>query len=607
MFRILSISVLSLTLLACGGGSDDTPESSSLYVNTNQQSVGFCTHIMTNSQEDYDFSLSNGYSEGKCPTQNTVAQCDLSAVNNDSGMGIYYYSNSSFGHAEYQQGCEILGGVYIQGAIDAEGLNPSPSEEDTIGNVPLIAVDTAATEYQNYITEVGRTGLGEVWNIKEKSFQRFVGDAGTAGLESYGTFDSDISGYRVSIFRSEDDGSGTALFGFNHSTGAYNQITDTRWSDNSVCITYKFDVGVFIGGKAQPDSNCWENSTYGFYIDPYLDSDASPIAIGIVDEIVNGTAKPIMSLAGSLKGYFNKAEGKVYILNGAAEFDSYAVNAELNNAEPINYLSDSKILFRLGNAVYKYSLEELTSDLTGTDITDSLSSNGSISSIFLIWLVNEKFYRTATLIDGVTYEHAYYAIDENDSFTKKASIETSFGSSLLSTASYYVTASYDETVDSYNEFSEEPSPTASFKYFDKVTGLENPIKALSADINGSGCMIQGDNEFAVVHDNDVSFINDDATLNTYANNYLFYMYDASKGIYGDGAASFIVNSYETGNIQYLKDGSYLGKAEISNGGSLYGCYYGDGLYIDNSFFAKTSQMSADKFLYGDLTGEVNVY
>lgn len=112
MFRLSIIGALSLFLVACGGSGDPngSSDSNKLFVNTNQQSVGLCTHLLAASQEDYEFSLNNGYTAGKCTTANTIARCDLSGVNNGTEMEVYYYAHSSFGHDTYQQGCEHLGG-----------------------------------------------------------------------------------------------------------------------------------------------------------------------------------------------------------------------------------------------------------------------------------------------------------------------------------------------------------------------------------------------------------------------------------------------------------------------------------------------------------------
>ena len=609
MFRLPIIGALSIALAACGGGSggsDDSNKQNALYINTDSQlSAGLCTHLIAASQEDYDFSISNGYGAGKCPTVNQIAYCDLSAVNNNTAMEIYYYQNDSFGHQEYRQGCQFLGGSYVEGSIDDGSSDPNPNsdtgENIAIENVPLITVNPAATEYQNYLTEVGRTSLGEVWNIKAKRFERFVD---TNGFQAFGSFEIYNKDYKISVFREyASDEDLTAFYGFNHSTGEFNQISDASWSNNEACFSQNFEQGLLVGIKATSTSTCWDNSASGYFIPPYTNEQAQPINVSFIDDIYHSRIKPLKDLNGNVKAYINGIDKKIYLLS-ATTFTSYDINAS-GNIKPINYISDEKILLQVGSEVYQYTLAEINQGLVGNNITGSFTNDASLSRIYLIRVAEETFYGVETITSSTL--HSFFKIENNGDFTKKASIETEFGSSLLSTTSYYVAAAYDENVDRYNEFSVDPRPTASFKYFDKITGLENVNKAFSADINGSGCMVQGDNEFAIVHDNNVSFVNDDATLSTYVSSHLFIMYDAKKGLYGDGTASFIVNNFETDYTQYLKTGSYLGDIEISSGGSLYGCHYGSGLYIDTSFFAHTSQMSPDKFLFGDLTGEVSVY
>lgn len=596
------MTFVSLVLLACGGGSggsdskDDTPPQLTYY-STYSSEYGQCSHVASENSDQAAQWVGAGGSIGKCPTNDIIAYCANLPADPRVDFQIYYYSSTMFEHSILAQGCEHLGGTYTQGSPISTGPDDgnNTDQENPVEPIEQLVENAHATGYMNFV-DTGYISQGRVWNISTRRYESLIGGEQQYFYYSTNELRNSI-GHKLSILRKPDDGSGTPLMSFNHVTGSLTQVSDTRWGDDEVCIIANNDA-LFVSEKHDL-YGCWNEGSYGFYIDPLADSSWQPVSIPFTDIVIYSSFNRLTDLNGNLKAVLNKTHSteQIFYLYENNAFVEYELNftgetEEYGEASGFMYIDDSNILIKFSGNLYRFTLNQIKNAERGADITGEFTSGVRNARELILYPSGlGNFIRAETYDDEGTY-HEYY--DLNGTLQVSVDIPQNGTSYLLKTAGYNVVASI---AMSHN------TTSGAFMYY---TGDWEPIPAagLSVTLSSDSCVFQGTDSYAVTNGSTVTVIKG-FTEYVKTNSQLIVLEDAATTDYGPRIdTKFIAMDLTNGDLSVFDEAgtwnSGIGRVPLNQPINMPdGCHIGIGLNYSGNYVILNAE-GIDGFIHGNL-------
>lgn len=580
-----SVLIALLTLTACGGGSSgseskNNEQSPQNFIHAYVDGTGVCAEVIADNPENAEQFVGGGGSYGRCPDTNKMAYCANMPSGQNQGYAVFFYSGTQFDEAVFQESCSHLGGVYTP--IDSSG-DGGGSERPALEE---LTVDQSATEFVNYI-DVHAMYSGWVWNIAEQKYQAIPGGEKDYFRYSHDTIVNSL-GQKITVLKEPSDGSGSLLVSFNHSTGFLTQISNTRWSDDEVCIMQN-GADIFVSEKIFNDL-CWDTEGYGFYVDPLADSSWSPVSIPFIDKVRYSELARVSDQYGLLKGFIDSTSNNQqifyrYTQNSFIEYELKFTDEtqDTGRVESLVYVSDENILLKFNREVYRFTLSQILNGEQGTNINSTFADGRVLDDIRLHQSLAGTFIRTTTYNYGNTDHYQEYFTLEG---TRLASLNIGLNieSWLMKTSGYYVAV--------YTDLSDESGQKFNLHYYnsdwERLEQLDSTIPA-AAD----SCVVQGNNSFAISSKDSINAVIG-STQSVLSNSVLILLEAADLPYYGRGQdAKLIGMDTSSGDLTLLSENGdwskYVGSIPLSNPIDLtnnYGCQMGYGLHNGEQFIIK---------------------